>query len=591
MKTISRPAIVDRNCTEALGAEMRSARWLYHRLLDFEDEHQRVLDETAEICAPGIVRVAALVARLIRRQKRRERTTKGQWSPNPHPGWLTALSVRLGECRKARNVDPRWAAATKWADDQVGAPKQVRRRRAKAAAAVKRRKDETDEAFAKRFELLTHDETEEHYAAKVAACPSQTRREAYRQALYDAHVAKDATERSCVYWGTWNSLIASVDQARKMVLKLRREGLPAEWRRPRWDDPITLAADKGFRVIDRGAATRVSKSGVAVGDPWWTLEMRLWDGWVRFRAKISNWHKLPGAKLRALKLTRRKDGHDWSYSVSIAVAGMPEDITHSVGFTSTTPEANGTPGRRELLDGQGVVALDWGHREHGHPNEHHGIRVFIWRGDDGQTGEILLPRECRELVDRVDEEKSRVDSVFMARKATLQLTERNRHAYRSRLMRSGVRSSEEVSWLQWETQNERRMTRARKRVDNLRRETYTRAIRELRMRYRVFALEDETIVGHRRSDIEEQTFHRKRQNRELSARYEFVQLCERLGAEILLVPARNSTRECPRCGQLHENGPELYRACPVTGLVDDKDQLACITILARAQEALAKRAT
>ena len=571
MKAISRPAIVARESADALGAEMRSARWLYHRLLDFEDQHQQILDGVAEECAPGIVRVARILAVLLRRQKRRERSCEGTWSPSPHPAWLASLRVILGELRKLRNADPRWKDACRWADEPTGEAKAPRRRRAKPASAVKRRKGESEEAYGKRFALLTTDETEEHFAAKCANAPRRTRRETSRQALYDAHVAEGATERSRVYWGTWNALLASVDQARKSVLSRRKEGMPAEWRRPRWDDPVTIAADVGgFRIIDKGGVTRVAKRGAEVGDPWWTLETRVRGGWVRFRAKFGNWHELPsGAELRTLKLTRRRGpGINWEYAVSSSVAGMPE-ASHP---------------------GTGTVALDWGHREHGHPTEHAGLRVFKWLGDDGQLGEILLPRDCRELLDQVDAMKSRVDTTFNARKATLRIPERNRHGYRSSLLRSGARTSEEQAWLAWETRYERRMAHARARIDDLRRETYTQAIRALRRRYRIFALEDETIVHHRKLDLEEQTRHRKRSNRELSARYLFTQLCERSGAEIFPVPARNSTRECPHCGQLHENGPELYRACPVTGLVDDKDEMACITILARAQEALAKRA-
>src|SRR5690606_41544275 len=69
MKCMNRPAkIVSGH--EELDAEYRAARWTYHRLLDFEDQHQRLLDEVAEQCAPGIRRVARLIAILWRRQRR-----------------------------------------------------------------------------------------------------------------------------------------------------------------------------------------------------------------------------------------------------------------------------------------------------------------------------------------------------------------------------------------------------------------------------------------------------------------------------------------------------------------------------------------
>jgi hypothetical protein len=476
----------------------------------------------------------------------------------------------LSALRKQRNADPLWKEACKWAD--TPAPD------APSRGAARRKPGESDEAFAerttKRRERLT-------------------RREAYRKRLYDSHVADGASETSRVYWGTWNALTRSVDQARASVLKRRKDGLPAEWRRPRWDDPNSVCADAGgFRVVDRGGVRVTSKSGAAVGNPWWTIETRLREGWVRFRAKCGNWHVVPdAAELRALRLIRRKDGHGWTYSVSIAISRMPEERTYAVGYTATNP------GRRELLDGQGLVALDWGHREHGHPNARLGMRVFAWRGSDGKTGEILLPVECRKLLDSIDETKSRMDTLFLQRKQTLGLHDRGRYGYRSRLMRSGVRSQEETLWLRWEMRYERRLTRMRNRISDLRRETYVQSVRTLRQSYRVFAIEDETTAGHRYTAKQDMTSHRKRSNREISARYLFTQICERFGAEVLPVPARNSTRECPVCNRvpsnpaiLNENGPELEIACPSCGVIRDKDFGACEVILRRAEEALAERA-
>lgn len=555
IQAMSRPARIDSDVL-ALDNEYRSARYLYHRLLDFEDQHQKMLDETAERVAPDIVRTARLIAILLGRAKRRERTVKGTWSPNPHPDWLPGLRYRLVELRNVRNASIEWKLALKWGDTPA--------EDAPARGGIRRKSGETDEEFeertAKRRDKLT-------------------RREAWRKSLYDAHVAVGATERSRVYWGTWNALLKSLDQARQSVLDARKRGMTAEWRRPRWDDPLSIAADAGgFRIVDRGGGTTTSRNGATAGNPWWTIEQRLASGWVRFRAKVGNWHELPSdAELRTCKLTRRKRGRSWEYSVSICIGGMPTERTFAHN------------GKRELLDGKGLVALDWGHREFGHPMEWKGLRVFTWRGEDGEHGEILLPGECRDETDAIDAMKSRVDAAFAARKKTLGIREKHRAPYRNHLLRSGVLTTEQATWIRWEERYERRMERSRRRIVNLRRETYTAAIRMLRRRYGVFAIEDETTTGHRRSAKEEQMLRRKRSNRELSARYEFTQLCERLGAEILPVPSRNSTRECPRCGKLGENTADLEIVCPHCGVAEDKDQRACVTILKRAKEALAKR--
>jgi transposase len=293
------------------------------------------------------------------------------------------------------------------------------------------------------------------------------------------------------------------------------------------------------------------------------------DEWVRFRAKLGNCHPVPnGAKMVSCELTRRRDGMRWSYSVSITV-----DMAKDVEAFATTR----------------VVSFDWGHREHGHDRAREGIRAFTWLGDDGQSGEVLIPAECRSLLDTIDSLKSRVDSTFEARRKAHRIPERNRHSYRKRLVRAGVRTLEEADWLSWELRYERRIARARTRVLDLRKETYTRAVRELRKRYARFAFEDESGWSIRKQQTDEQMPRRKRANRDLSARYEFVSLCERFGADIITVTARNSTRECPDCGHLCENGPELLVSCPGCGTVRDKDFGACRVILRRGQEALAKR--
>jgi hypothetical protein len=199
-------------------------------------------------------RVERILAKLARRARWKERASDGAWCPNPRPELYELLRDRLAAMRKVRNADPRWKQALDWADEEVGAPKAVRRRRAKPPEKIRRRKTETDEAFAKRFDLLTHDETDEHYAKKLEKSPRRTRREAYRAELY---------KQRRIYWGTWNALVKSVDQARNDVLKSRKNGVPAEIRRPKYRDPVTLTAERGgIRIIEQG-------------ELWWTLELRV----------------------------------------------------------------------------------------------------------------------------------------------------------------------------------------------------------------------------------------------------------------------------------------------------------------------------
>lgn len=561
--TMCRPALITSD-TSRLDEEFKAARRLYHRLLDFEDAHQRVLDAAAEAAAPGIVRIGRILSRLARRAWRRSRTPVEKWSPNPHPELAENLKARMEVLRAVRNADAGWVVAKGWADEEIGELKKVRRRRAKDPSKIKRRKTESLEAFEKRFALFTVDETDEHFAKKKEKGPRQTRREVYRAGLYE----KERT----VYWGTWNALCKSVDQSRKAVLKRRALGLPAEWRRPRWRDPTTIATDKGgIRIL--------SREGL-----WWTVAIRLGleEGkaaeWVTMRVKGGSWHSTENAKIRTAKLTRRIDGNRWSYSLSVSMEGVQK--------------------RAAKCATSGLVAFDWGHREHGHDTAADGLRAFVWRGDDGREGEVLVPAECRRAMDEIDVLKARMDKAFDARKAARDLPDRNRHAYRRRL---GVCTEEENAWLKWEMRYERRIAARRKRFQNLRRETYTLAIKELRKHYALFAFEAERIHDAKKPRSErgqtirelqtdDEMVRRKRANRDLTARYEFVTLCERFGAELVPVPSRNTTRECPTCGQLGENGPELLTACLGCGTVRDKDRGAAIVILRRAQEALANEA-
>jgi len=377
MLVLHRPVRIESDLM-VLDAEFQSARWMHHRLLDFEDEHQAVLDAAAEQSAPGIVRVGRILAKLARRAKRRERSCEGTWSPDPRPELATLLKGRLNDLRKRRNADPRWKVALEWADEQVGDPKLPRRRRAKDPRKVTRRKTETEEAFCKRFELLTTDESEEHYRAKLDNPPRDSRRDQRRKQLY-------ANRR--IYWGTYNSLLKSVDGARKAVIKRRKEGLPAEWHRPKWAAPGTLYAERGgFRIIERARN-------------WWAIEMQIGTRgqWVRFRAHSrGEWPaQLRQATFVTAQLTRRRDGERWRYTVSLTA-----DVAKDAGAFAS----------------RGAVAFDWGHREHGHDRQREGIRAFSWIGADGERGEVLVPTECRRLLDEIDELKGRMDKAFVARK-------------------------------------------------------------------------------------------------------------------------------------------------------------------------------
>lgn len=534
MKAMCRPAFVMSVDDEIeLDREFKAANWVHHRLLDFEDEHQKLIDAAAEAAAPRIIQIGRIVSKLRRRVKRKRHSTG--WSPPLHEAWHDKLSSRLRALRVHRDQSPEYRAALKW--DRESDPEAT-------VKATRRKTTESDEQF----------------EARKAAGKRRSRREAYRtEQVYP--------ERRC-HWSTFNDRCKSVDQARSDVIHQRAMGLSSDWHRPRFGQSQTLHFEpKSWRVVEQEAKVPRRKHGNESHD-WWIIELATHEQRVRVRAKFGNWHDTSKSTFKTAKLTRVKDGHRWRYSLSLCV-----DVVE------------------EQHPGTGVVALDWGHREKGHPQSSVGIRAWTWIGDDGHRGVIVLPAEMREEIDLEHEIKSQVDKAWAARRKSLGIRTRSRFRYRNQLLRQGVRSEEELLWLKWEARQDDRMRAARARASALRREAYLRAIRDLRQRYVVFVTEDEPGKHHRKLDTEEETKHRKRENRDLVARYLFLTLCKNTGARVLTVPAFNTTRECPDCGNLDPNGPELLMVCSGCGRVRDKDYGASKIILRLGQAALVQEAS
>ena len=264
-------------------------------------------------------------------------------------------------------------------------------------------------------------------------------------------------------------------------------------------------------------------------------------------------------------------------TIPLALALQP--LLHEYGLQSVTVSTY------QAVSGAGIVAFDGGYREFGHETAQAGIRAFRWVGNDGGSGEILLPAECRKLADLNKRLLSKLDTSFLE----LGLPYRSRHHYRSALMRSGVRTEWENAWLGDERRLERRVAANRKRIENLRRETYLQASRELLTRYSTFIFEDTKGQELRDIGTDKQALRRSRQNRDLVAEYGFRELCERRGADVVTVDARNSTRECPNCGHLCKTTAKLLIQCESCNKVRDQDIGAARVLLRRGIEALEKR--
>lgn len=521
VKVIKREVVAS-NAPVELDREFAAARWVYNQLLDFELEHQQIMDQ----CAPDLARVGHLIARLNKRDRWSERATGG-WTPKPRPTLRAHLESLRDTLRNARNASPEWKAAKQWSNVVV-APKTCRRKAG-----------ESDEQFASRS---TKDGR------------GRTRREARAIEVYK--------ERRC-HWASFNAMKASVDQAVKSVIRCRAEGMPADLRRLSWRDRGRISAQAsqgGFRIVDYGA--RRIRCAIAIqggqSDPKQTT-------WVELETfGRGNLPELPSDyDIREVELIRDHDGAGWRYWLCVTVRG-------------SWPE-------RER--GDGIVGIDTGHRWMGTEGEH-GIRAAVWVGSDGETGEIRIPERCAELIEHANRIHGEIDAKYAAQPHRKE--ERNRHQYRNRLERSGVRTQEQADWLSWERTQERRVLAAKKKARNVRRELYQQEARKLATRYSSMAI-DSVGKSEQKLQVDESVRRVTRRHRDLVAAYELKSTCERYGVADLAVPARNSTRECPHCEELHDVTHELLQVCPATGGVYDQDLAAAATMLRRGQEAARKQ--
>lgn len=523
--------------TPELEREFRSVRWVYHRLLDFEMEHQAVLDAAA----PRLARVGKLLARFKRRNRWRKRAARGAWAPRERKELQDRLVALQKKLKEERNAAPEWKAALSWPNDKASGEK--------GRKAARRKQGESDEDFAAR-DMRAY----------------RTRREVYELDLYQQVCAvrkEGAAEGPRCYWASFNAQKVAVKQALKAVLAARKAGQSAQLRRPRWSDPGRISAQAsagGFEILEVNDVP---------GNPWWTMRMRIADGkWVTFRSPMSHRQKIPeGGSIRVVELCRKRDGNRWAYYVCLTVDAAWEK------FECAT---------------DGCVGIDTGHRERGHDNEENGLRAFTWYGNDGHQGEVLLPLECRRLLTRAHTLQSMLDKKFEALpEDTPKVGARNRHIYRKRLLALGVRTEAQHYWLKDETWTERQIMRCRKRIQNLRTHTYREAIRKLAHHYQYFAID---VVGKdvQQLQMNEETRHRVRQNRDMVAAYSIKTTCERFGLIDTKVSNKNSTKECPQCGHVAKSGPEILLSCPSCKLTRDQDFGAAYVMMKRGFDASRK---
>lgn len=533
IKVLNRPAIIDKS--NNLDTEFDSVRWVYNRLLDFEYQHQAVLDTAAEQAAPNIIRVGTLISRLNARKRRTERSNDK--TLGHHPGILKTLKDRLVTLRKERDKSDLWKSAKKW--DQEPATQDELELFSISEKKVRRQASETEEKFLER-------------QSKIQL---RSRREFHELKLY-----KDIR----CHYDSFTAAKNSIQQAKKKILQIRKEGRSAKFNRPRWSDRQSLTwqvsgGEKNQKKVLDGYVAGIS---IVRDNLWWSITVPIGskkfgnNNSVTFRIKGGNWHQIPeDAKVSIIQLTKIRVGNSWKYTASITIDGSFE--------------------KKELATA-GSIGIDWGHREISKT-----IRAFTWTDQDGKSDEIILPEKVREFLDLKDQIKSDLDKAFLVRKAAKQLQFRNRFQYRNYLLRLGVRTEEEVDWLTWEIKQDRRVTRLNQKINNIRNDLYTKKVLELRKKYSTFFVENISGEKFRELGKDQMSLHRSRQNRDVVARYKFNAIAKHYDANIVEVAAKNSTRECPDCGTLADPTKEIMILCLGCGNIRDRDHGASKVILRR----------
>jgi len=517
IKAYNRPArIVDYD--DSLDQEFRNARWTYHRLLDFEDAHQAVIDAVM----PELARVSSIMSRLHRRKRRASRSTKRELGH--HPELLAKLGERRLELKKQRDSMPEWKAAKSWdrdviPDDEVIAlglsPKKVRRKAG-----------ESDESFLAR-----------------QASASSDRRRVNNLLVY--------RESRC-HRGSYSAALDSAKQARSYVMRDRSAGKPAKIRRPRWSDRQSLV----WQGV--GSIRHVGSGNISVDGRYWCLTLPIGreNGKVKIRMKIGDLRVPDEHDVLEVKLTRERVAGKWRYSISVTIdADWPT--------TARSPD--------------GAVGMDWGHRRMLDGS----IRAWTLDGSDGFADNIVLPAELMKANEAAQAEQSRADELYVARKSALGLRARNRHTYQSHLERtpSDELTTDEAAWLAWHNKICGRIAKKKRRIRNKRKEIYLQEARRLRARYETFYVEK--IVAQKMKDkqTDDQMARKSRQARDIVAAYKFKEmLAKQYGATVVEIDPRNTSRECPSCG--HVSGPtsDVEICCEKCGLVRDRDAGAAIMI-------------
>lgn len=202
---------------------------------------------------------------------------------------------------------------------------------------------------------------------------------------------KVCRRESGLYWGNYNAVFASAEQADKTCI-----GKP---RFKRWEGEGTLAVQVQNKDLQVPATLFGNKHTLIQIDP---VDPRAWDPAVRkgerrrlcrttLRVRVGSDPKrdpvflefpmimhrpLPeGALVSGLKVTRRRHANQGKWTVQMTV-NLPETAN---------------PDPQEALLGRGV-AIDFGWRM----QEDRSLRVAYWADTDGNHGEFLLPTEIRE---------------------------------------------------------------------------------------------------------------------------------------------------------------------------------------------------
>lgn len=394
-----------------------------------------------------------------------------------------------------------------------------------------------------------------------------------------------------LYWGTYNQIERSVEQAIKMS-----RPAPPGFRRYTGSGAVSFQSQAGTdpRALENGTLVRIVNlseprgDGCRIGELWFRVGSVEKGKPLWAKARIYMHRPFPeGCLIKFGHLHCQQRGRHEHWQVRFA-------LTRVEGF-----------GKTDCAPG-GKVAIDIGWRK-----MTNGLRVAYWVGDDGREGEVILPEKELGIVNYIRQLQSEQSLAFDAirilfvewlkcgeavpewlAQRTQSLDKWKSAARLCRLMdfwnRNRFDGDKTIFDKLWKWHRHDRMkfderVNLRKKQELRRRDFYRCIAAQLRREYHTLVVEAWNIAEFRtkpKVEQEQQPYGAK-EYADLAAVGEFRGYLTETAAACVRIPAAMTTQACANCGnRSQEPDPQrLVHTCQTCGATYDQDRNAAVNLL------------